>query len=115
MRHFPVAARRPRALALHHAVEAAGHQREDAFWGMWDSIFADHGRLDDPHLWERARLLDLDIDRFDADRRSPAVAARVRRDFESGIRAGVAATPTAFLGGAPVTGDVAGALAAAAR
>ena len=63
---------------------------------MCDSIYADHGHLDDPHLWERARLLGLDLERFDADRRSGAVADRVRADFESGIRAGVIATPTAF-------------------
>ena len=56
---------------------------------MADSLFADRGRVDDPHLWERAERLGLDLERFDADRRSDAVAARVRRDFESGIRAGV--------------------------
>ena len=59
-------------------------QRGEAFWGMWDSIYADQGHLDDPHLWERARLLDLDLTRFDDDRRSGAVAERVRADFESG-------------------------------
>ena len=56
---------------------------------MVDSIYADHGHQDDPHLWERARALGLDLERFERDRRSAAVAARVRADFESGIRAGV--------------------------
>ena len=66
---------------------------------MVDSIYADHGPLDDPHLWERARALGLDLERFERDRRSEAVAdARPQRDFESGIRAGVVATPTAFAG-----------------
>ena len=55
---------------------------------MVDSLYADRGRVDDPHLWERARALGLDLERFEADRRDGAVAARVRRDFESGIRAG---------------------------
>jgi protein-disulfide isomerase len=111
VRHFPVAAKRPRALALHAATEAAGRQRPDAFWGMWDSIYADHGHLDDPHLWERARLLDLEIERFDADRRSAQVADRVRRDFETGIRAGVAATPTAFAAGERIATEVVDVLA----
>jgi protein-disulfide isomerase len=110
-RHFPVAARRPRALELHAAAEAAGMQRPEAFWQMWDSIYADHGRLDDPHLWERARLLDLDLQGFDADRRSGSVAARVRSDFETGIRAGVVATPTAFAGGRQISELVAEQLA----
>jgi protein-disulfide isomerase len=106
VRHFPVAARRPRAPALHAAAEAAGIQRADAFWGMWDSIYADHGHLDDPHLWERARLLGLDLGRFEDDRRSERVAERVRADFETGIRAGVTATPTAFAHGERISREV---------
>jgi protein-disulfide isomerase len=50
-------------------------------------------------LWERARRLGLDLDRFEADRRAEALAARVERDFRSGIRAGVATTPTLFVEG----------------
>ncbi|MGH2985466.1 MAG: DsbA family protein, partial [Solirubrobacterales bacterium] len=92
--------------ALHAAAEAAGTQVADAFWGMWDSIYADHGRLDDPHLWERARVLGLDLGRFDADRRGERVAERVRADFEAGIRAGVTATPTAFANGERIWGEV---------
>ena len=60
---------------------------------MVDSLYADRGHVDDPHLWQRAERLGLDLERFEADRRSDAVAARVRRDFESGIRAGVTGTP----------------------
>ena len=111
VRHFPLAAKRPRSLALHAAAEAAALQRPDAFWDDVDSIYADHGRIDDPHLWERARLLDLDLERFDADRRSGTVADRVRHDFETGIRAGVTVTPTAFAAGRRVDGEIAVALA----
>jgi protein-disulfide isomerase len=111
VRHFPLAAKRPRSLALHAAAEAAATQRLDAFWAMVDSIYSDQGRIDDPHLWERARLLDLDLDRFDSDRRSGGVADRVRRDFETGIRAGVTATPTAFVDGRRLDGEIASALA----
>ena len=67
-----------------------------AFFYSIDSLYADRGRVDDPHLWQRAERLGLDLERFEADRRSEAVAARVRRDFESGIRAGVTATPAVF-------------------
>jgi 2-hydroxychromene-2-carboxylate isomerase len=71
---------------------------------MHDLLFGDHGRLEDPHLWERARTLALDLERFEADRRSDEVRARVRRDFESGVRAGVVTTPTVFAGGRVHTG-----------
>lgn len=70
------------------------------------------GNLDDPHLWERVRLLGLDLARFDADRRSQAVNERVRADFESGIHAGVAGTPTAFIGHERAIGGVPAALKA---
>jgi protein-disulfide isomerase len=96
-RHFPMASKHPRAPALHAAAEAAGLQ--DAFWEMCDSLYAERGRVDDPHLWERAERFGLDLERFNADRRSDAVHKRIERDFTSGIRAGVGGTPTAFVDG----------------
>jgi len=93
-RHFPVASKHPRSPALHAAVEAAGMQ--GAFFAMVDSLYADRGHVDDPHLWARVERLGIDLERFEADRRSEAVAARVRRDFESGIRGGVTNTPAIF-------------------
>jgi predicted DsbA family dithiol-disulfide isomerase len=45
------------------------------------------------------RRLGLDLDRFEADRRSDAVAERVERDFRAGVRAGVMTTPTLFVHG----------------
>jgi protein-disulfide isomerase len=103
-RHFPMASKHPRAPALHAAAEAAAAQ--GAFWEMCDSLYADRGRVDDPHLWERAERFGLDLDRFNEDRRSEAVGVRVRRDFESGVRAGVSGTPAAFSGGQLLVGPV---------
>jgi len=103
-RHFPMASKHPRAPALHAAAEAAGLQ--GAFWEMCDSLYADRGRVDDPHLWERAERIGLDLERFNGDRRSDEVRARIERDFTSGIRAGVGGTPAAFAGGARVGGDL---------
>ena len=96
-RHFPVRSKHPRAWAAAGAAEAAALQGR--FWEMHDALYADQGRLEDPHLWQRAERLGLDVARFDADRRSEAVLARVRRDFESGVRAGVVTTPTVFQDG----------------
>lgn len=93
-RHFPVRSKHARAPVLHGAAEAAGLQ--GAFFEFVDSLYADRGHVDDPHLWQRVERLDLDLQRFERDRRSDSVAARVRRDFESGIRAGVTGTPALF-------------------
>jgi protein-disulfide isomerase len=115
VRHFPVASKRPRSPALHAAAEAAAIQREEAFWEMVGSIYGDQGHQDDPHIWARAEALGLKIERFESDRRSDRVAARIRTDFESGIRAGVTGTPTAFVDGAPLAGDPTEELRALAR
>jgi protein-disulfide isomerase len=101
-RHFPVVSKHPRARVLAAAAEAAGLQ--GAFWEMHESLFADQGRLDPPHLWERVRVLGLDLDRFEADRRSPAAEERVERDFRSAVRAGVMTTPTLFVEGRAFAG-----------
>lgn len=102
-RHFPVTSAHPRALAAACAAEAAGAQGR--FWEMHDALFADQARLEDPHLWDRARTLGLDVARFDADRRGPDVGARVNSMFRAGVRAGVVTTPTLFVSidGAPPT------------
>jgi protein-disulfide isomerase len=104
-RHFPVQSKHPRARALANAAEAAALQGR--FWEMHDSLFADQGHLDDPHLWRRAEELGLDLERFEADRRSSAVEERVTRDFRSGVRAGVMSTPTLFVEGERLSGAAA--------
>jgi len=71
---------------------------------MHDSLFGDQGRLEDPHLWERAERLGLDVARFDADRRSAAVEERINADFRAGVRAGVATTPTLYADGKRYSG-----------
>ena len=96
-RHFPLQTGHPGSTALHQAAEAAGAQ--GAFWAFVDRIFADRGRIDDPHLWSLVEQLGLDLDQFQADRRSQTVADRVERDFRSGVRAGVSGTPACFVDG----------------
>ena len=93
-RHFPVRSSHPRAWPAACAAEAAG--RQGRFWEMHDLLFGDQARLEDPHLWDRAARLGLDLERFDADRRRDDVSERVKRDFRSGVRAGVVTTPAVF-------------------
>ena len=100
-RHFALKAKHERAVALAQAAEAAA--RQGAFWAFHDALYADQGRLDDPHLWAHCRTLGFDLDRFQADRRDPAIAERVRRDVRDALRAGATTTPTLF--GWPGTDD----------
>jgi len=93
-RHFALKAKHQRAVALAQAAEAAA--RQGAFWAFHDALYADQGRIDDPHLWARCEALGLDLDRFQADRRDEAIAERVRRDVRDALRAGATTTPTLF-------------------
>jgi protein-disulfide isomerase len=101
-RHLALKAKHPRAVALALAAEAAAAQ--GAFWPFHDAVYVDQGRIDDPHLWEKARGLGLDVGRFDADRRGEVAAERVRRDTREALRAGATTTPTVFAGAVSVAG-----------
>jgi protein-disulfide isomerase len=93
-RHLALKAKHPRALALALASEAAAAQA--AFWPFHDALYADQGRVDDPHLWARVEELGLDLERFEHDRRGEAAAERVTRDTREALRAGATTTPTIF-------------------
>ena len=96
-RHFPVTSKHPRARVLAAAAEAAGLQGR--FWEMHDSLLEDQGHLDDPHLWDGPGE---SASTWTASKRTgapPKSRSGSTRDFRSGIRAGVATTPTQFVDG----------------
>jgi protein-disulfide isomerase len=102
LRHLALKAKHPRALALAHAVEAAGRQGQ--FWTLAAALYADQGHIDDPHLWAHLEALGMDLERWDADRRSEAVTGRVARDVRDALRGGATATPTLFAAGRVLAG-----------
>ena len=101
-RHLALKAKHPRAVALAQAVEAAGNQ--DRFWELAAALYDDHGHTEDPHLWAHCERLGLDVERWEADRRSEAVAERVTRDVRDALRGGAVATPTLFADGTMIVG-----------
>ena len=98
-RHMALKAKHPRAVALGQAAEAAAAQ--DAFWAFHDAVYADQGRIDDPHLWALAQRLGLDLDRFEHDRRAEAAVARVEMQTREAVLAGAMTTPTFLREGRP--------------
>jgi protein-disulfide isomerase len=102
-RHFPLSEIHPHALAAAAAAEAAASQ--DRFWEMHDALFHGQNALEDEDLRRYAHDLGLDAARFDSDRTSEAVLARIRRDVESGVDSGeVQGTPTLFVNGSVYRG-----------
>jgi protein-disulfide isomerase len=97
-RHFPLTEIHPHAMAASAAAEAAALQ--DQFWSMHALLFHRQHALEDDDLRRYAAELALDVGRFDDDRASAGVLARVRRDVDSGIASGeVRGTPTLFIDG----------------
>src|SRR5215208_6089323 len=97
-RHFPLVGIHPHALAAAAAAEAAALQGR--FWEMHELLFHRQQALEDDDLPGYAVELDLDLERFEADRASAGVLARIRRDVESGLATGeVLGTPTLFIDG----------------
>ena len=95
-RHFPLTDIHPHALAAAAAAEAAASQ--DRFWEMHTALFHGQQALEDEDLRRYARDLGLDPERFDADRASEPVSARIQRDVASGLDSGeVHGTPTLFV------------------
>ena len=109
-RNFPLSEIHPYALHAAEAAESvAANSGEDAFWTMHDLIFT-HQRdsataLDDDHLVDYAVEAGADGARVTADLAGKTRLARVRADFQSGIRSGVNGTPTFFINGERFDGD----------
>ena len=97
-RHYPLVDIHPHALAAAAAAEAA--QLQGKFWELHDLLYHRQKALEDDDLRGYAGELGLDVARFDEDRRSEQVLARIRRDVESGDATGeVEGTPTLFVNG----------------
>ena len=97
-RHFPVVSKHPRARVLAAAAEAAGASGPV----LGDARLAARGPGPSRRPAPVGARRDAWVSTLTAsrrDRRSADVAERVERDFNSGISAGVATTPTQFLNG----------------
>jgi protein-disulfide isomerase len=101
-RHFPLVSQHPRAWRAALVAEAAGAQGR--FWQMHDHLLSHQHELSDEELVVHARALGLDQGAFERDLRAAELAERVREDALSGLRSGVAGTPTFFVNGTRLEG-----------
>jgi NhaA family Na+:H+ antiporter len=96
-RHFPITPAHLHSQLAAEAAEAAGAQGK--FWDMHYLLFRHEGTLDKVNLVRYAKGLGLDVARFERELAEHTHAARVREDFDSGVRSGVNGTPAFFLNG----------------
>ncbi len=86
-------AARPAAVAA----MAAGEQQR--FWEFHDRLFEDYAGIDEAKIQEIARAIGLDMERFEAAKRSPQVLGTINRDLREAQEIGVRGTPTIYVNG----------------
>jgi len=95
-KNFPI---RSHKYAIKAAMAALAAGRQGKFWEFHDELFKNYNRLNDQKVQEIGTQLGLDQTKFTEDQKSPVEAARIRQDYEEGLRLGVRGTPTIFING----------------
>jgi protein-disulfide isomerase len=102
-RHFPIGDAHPLALRAAEAAEAAGAQGR--FWEMHDLIYSSDRELEPALLRKLAKILGLDLERFDSELAHGTHLRHIMEDFQSGVDSGVNGAPTFFINGRRLDGD----------
>lgn len=95
-KNFPLEMHRMAAPA---SLAALAAHRQGKFWPYHDRLFENHKQLSEEKLVEIATAIGLDLDKFNADRKSPELQARVMQDLQDGRNADVRGTPAVFVNG----------------
>lgn len=96
-RNFPITSIHPHSFHAALAAEAAAEQGK--FWEMHDMLYENQDQLEDAHLVEYAKKIDLDIARFEEDFSKSSHYDKIREDYNSGLQYGVQGTPAFFVNG----------------
>jgi len=95
-KNFPLTKHRFAKMA---AVDALSAGKQEKFLEFYDPLFDNFDKLNNKHIWEIARGLELDMERFTRDIKDLARMAMIKQDVRLGARVGVRGTPTIFING----------------
>ncbi len=95
-KNFPL---RNHKFAMPAAIAALAAEKQGKFWEFHDLLFKDYNRLNEQKVKEIAQQLNLDMEKFEKDRKDPRIRAMINRELSEGNRAGVRGTPTVFING----------------
>ncbi len=95
-KNFPL---RNHKFAMPAAIAALAAEKQGKFWEFHDLLFKDFNRLNEQKVKEIAQQLNLDMEKFEKDRKDPRIRAMINRDLAEGNRVGVRGTPTVFING----------------
>jgi protein-disulfide isomerase len=102
-RNFPLDQAHPKAFRAAEAAECANQQGK--FWEMHARLFANQQALDPGELLSHGKAVGVEESAFQKCM-SGAAKAKIKRDFNEGLKAGVGGTPTFLLGTAEKDGKV---------
>lgn len=84
------------------AMAALAAGRQGKFWEFHDELYKNYNRLNDQKIEEIVLQLGLDETKFDQDKKSSQLSARIQRDWKDGKQIGIRGTPTLFINGKKV-------------
>ena len=101
-RDFPVISENSMNLAI--SARCAGEQ--GFFWVMYDKLFINYGKSSTIEIKEMAKQIGLDIDRFNNCFDNKKYISAVNKDLETARELNIKGTPTWFINGNKVSGDI---------
>ncbi|MEC8067716.1 MAG: thioredoxin domain-containing protein [Pseudomonadota bacterium] len=99
-KNMPILSEESRAAAL----AALAANKQDKFWEYTSKLWENQPRLGDDLFVEIAKELELDVEKFNADRASQEIFDQAQKDFMDGQEAGVQGTPHFVIDGNPLSG-----------
>jgi len=103
-KHFPLTSLHDEAAPAARAAWAAGEQGK--FWEYQDALFTQQDKLGEELYISTAQKLELDLEKFNADRQSAGSAAQIARDMTIAQQLGISGTPFFVINGETFSGAV---------
>ena len=95
-KNFPL---RNHKFSMQAAIAALAAEKQGKFWEFHDLLFKNYNHLNEEKIKEIAQQLNLDMKKFEKDRKDPQIRAMINKDLAEGNRVGVRGTPTTFING----------------
>jgi protein-disulfide isomerase len=96
IKHFPL---QSHAFAGQAASAALAAAQQGKFWEFHQKLFENQKDLNDAKVQEMAQGMNLDMERFNADMKSPAIRSLIQRDLKNGYDIEIQGTPSIFVNG----------------
>ncbi len=91
-------------MAKSAATAALAAAKQGKFWEMHDALFQNQNQLSEKLYLDVAKKEKLNLDKFKADLKDPALASIIEQDMELASKVGVRGTPGFFVNGVSVSG-----------